>query len=128
MLMRLLPRLATELRMASPAPRPTASMAITAATPITMPRIVRKVRILLRASERSARRRRAETGMSGGLGTGEGFGERLQRRARRGGGGHGFVHGDAPVAYHDPALGEGGDVGFVRHQHDGDAPRVQVLE
>src|SRR5690606_26148653 len=124
-LMTLEPRLAIELFIVSPAPRPTASMAITAATPMMTPSMVRNERILRRASERRAMRNRSAKRMSVLSRRGD---QGLQLLARVADPRGGLVTEDAAVAHHDLALGESGHVGLVGDQHDGDAALVQFLE
>src|SRR5687767_2095640 len=123
--MTLVPRPAMELSTAARAPWPTASMAITAATPMMMPSMVRKVRRRLRERERRAMRKRAESCKSGpSLGWGkliQGFAGRARLRI-------GLVKDDMSVPHDHLATGEFGDIGFMGHQHHGDALGIEPLE
>src|SRR5262245_58103857 len=112
--------------MAARAPEPSAIMAITEATPITTPSMVRADRILLRRMARPAMRSVEASSISG---------LRLRRRERpqlrrrvpalR----HTLVGHDSPVAEGDDPLAVLRDVLLVGDQHHGDSPlAVQTLE
>src|SRR5262249_7955122 len=103
---RLFPRLWICCWTAASAPRPMLTMVITAATPMMMPSIVSAERSLFRRSARSAVTKVIERTFMGGSCDGS--------RATD-------VGDDVPVAEGDAALGELGDVGLVRDEHDRDA-------
>src|SRR5262245_3591575 len=113
---RLFPRLWICCWTAASAPRPMLTMVITAATPMMMPSIVSAERSLFRRSARSAVTKVIErTFMTspptpGGSSGGSCDGSRATD-----------VGDDVPVAEGDAALGELGDVGLVRDEHDRDA-------
>ena len=85
-------------------PEPMVSMAMTAATPMTMPSSVRNERSTLRRMERSARRMVSQA---------SGQPSALQR-----------VRGDVAVEEANDARGVAGDVGLVRDHDDGQAELV----
>src|SRR5262245_55348615 len=142
------PRLWICSAMRACAPEPIETIAITAATPMMMPSIVRMLRSLLTRSARTAMRALASAFMPRRP---PGQAERTQRggwvRARscrvvllflEGQGrehspglpwcGHDVVPEHPAVPEGDHARGELGDVRFVRHEHHCDALTVQVLQ
>src|SRR5271157_1659095 len=120
---RLVPRLAIWELIALRAPWPMASMAMTAATPITMPSMVRNDRILFRLMERSAMRRMLSNRIvSTPCLECRQFLRGISRRCNR------RVGQDFAVAEHHVPFCELRDVLFVRHQNQGNAAAVETLE
>ena len=107
------------------APSPTATIAITAKTPMMMPRVVRKERSLLRRRARTATRMVRKRFMREPP-----FRRRLARRSLRGQAWPlaGRSRPDQPVLHAHHARRILRDVGLVRHQHDGDPGLTELLE
>src|SRR5262245_63875329 len=109
------------------APAPTASMVITAGTPLMMPSMVSVLRSLFTRRARRAMRMLAtsviEFPCSRGL-----LVELPQHRLRVGGLVHTLVVHDVPVAETDDARSKCGDIVLVRDQHHRHTAAVQLLQ
>src|SRR6185312_11174588 len=112
------------------APSPMLTMAMTAPTPMMMPRAVRIDRILLRRSARRATKtvEKKRMGLVDELGGGLGLGQALQLDFREGAVLDGDVVDQLAVAQDEVALAEAGHVELVRDHQDGDALLVEPLE
>ena len=119
---RLVPIEANAARRGACAPSPMATMAMTAATPMMMPSVVRNERSLLRSSARTATRRR----LAGAHDAASCARPRAPSRALRGAWRSSC---DAvPSRTTITRRGVGGDVGLVRDEDDGDALVAELLE
>ena len=100
------------------APEPIATMAITAATPMTMPSMVSRLRRAFAMMAESAERMASINLM-----------RRPPRpRSRASSGRLALILDDAAVPEAHEAAGMAAHIGVVRHEHDGDALAVQLLE
>src|SRR5204862_7524421 len=122
------PRLATCFSTWARAPWPMPSKAISEPTPMTMPSAVSAERSLFRPNAWKAMR--VASGTVIGSGRGRGFGGLPSQEflAAVEWVGDGRVCDNPSVAHDHVALGEAGDVQFVRHHDDGDGALIEGLE